>query len=458
MSDVTQILSQINAGDPSAAEQLLPLVYDELRKLAAHRLAQENPGHTLQATALVHEAYLRLVGERRGVSPTCSDAAHWNSRQHFFAVAASAMRQILVDAARAKRSTKRGGGKHRVPLEDIAAPLPDDELLALDEALRELAASDPLKSRLVELRYFAGLTGDEAADVLGISPSTADRHWTFARLVANEDPRWLTNPSGGDFFEWRGAGGPEISLMSRGSIMIEEQLFHQALELPAEQRARFLEAACAGKPALRQRVEALLEAHANPGSFLQSPPPQVAATLDQPILERPGMQIGPYKLLEQIGEGGMGLVFVAEQHQPVRRKVALKLIKPGMDSREIIARFEAERQALALMDHPNIARVLDAGATPSGRPYFVMELVKGVPITEYCDENRLSPRERLELFTHVCHAVQHAHQKGIIHRDIKPTQCAGRLARWQAGRESDRLWRGQGDRPAAYGADAFTRP
>jgi serine/threonine protein kinase len=125
--------------------------------------------------------------------------------------------------------------------------------------------------------------------------------------------------------------------------------------------------------------------------------------------------------MEQIGEGGFGLVFVAEQVEPVRRKVALKVIKPGMDSGQVIARFQAERQALALMDHPNIARVLDAGATDSGRPYFVMELVKGIPITAYCDQNQLAPQERLELFVSVCHAIQHAHQKGVIHRDIKPS-------------------------------------
>ena len=131
--------------------------------------------------------------------------------------------------------------------------------------------------------------------------------------------------------------------------------------------------------------------------------------------------IGPYKLREQVGEGGMGVVFVAEQERPVRRKVALKVIKPGMDTKEVIARFEAERQALALMDHPNIAKVLDAGSTESGRPYFVMELVRGIPITEYCDQNKLSIRERLGLFIEVCQAIQHAHQKGIIHRDVKPT-------------------------------------
>src|SRR6202043_1262858 len=158
------------------------------------------------------------------------------------------------------------------------------------------------------------------------------------------------------------------------------------------------------------------------GSFLRKQPGSLVPTADyEPINEKPGTVIGPYKLMEQIGEGGMGLVFVAEQLQPVRRKVALKVIKPGMDTREVIARFEAERQALALMDHPNIAKVLDAGATDSGRPYFVMELVKGLPITDYCDQNQLTTRERLELFAHVCQAVQHAHTKGIIHRDLKPS-------------------------------------
>ena len=145
------------------------------------------------------------------------------------------------------------------------------------------------------------------------------------------------------------------------------------------------------------------------------------ATIDHPPLERPGTQIGPYKLLEQIGEGGMGVVYVASQREPIRRTVALKIIKPGMDTREVVTRFEAERQALALMDHPNIAKVFDGGATDAGRPYFVMELVKGKPITEYCDREQLSTRERLELFVTVCHGVQHAHQKGVIHRDLKPS-------------------------------------
>ena len=205
--------------------------------------------------------------------------------------------------------------------------------------------------------------------------------------------------------------------------MREEQIFHQALERAADQRAAFLAAACGDDVPLRQRVEVLLQAQANPGSFLQSHAPgiSISPTIDQASLERPGSQIGPYKLLQQLGEGGMGVVYMAEQAEPVQRKVALKVIKPGMDSRQVIARFEAERQALALMDHVNIARVLDAGATEAGRPYFVMELVHGVPITKYCDDNRLTPRQRLELFVPVCQAIQHAHQKGIIHRDIKPS-------------------------------------
>ena len=175
---------------------------------------------------------------------------------------------------------------------------------------------------------------------------------------------------------------------------------------------------------MRSQIDGLLAAADKAGSFLDARPgrlPHADTERFPPVTERPGTVIGPYKLLQQIGEGGMGVVFMAEQTEPVQRTVALKIIKPGMDTRQVIARFEAERQALAMMDHPNIAKVLDAGTTDSGRPYFVMELVKGVPITKYCDEKQLPLRERLELFMPVCQAVQHAHQKGIIHRDIKPT-------------------------------------
>src|SRR5436305_1810829 len=203
--------------------------------------------------------------------------------------------------------------------------------------------------------------------------------------------------------------------------MNEESIFMGAVQKQTpEERAAFLDQACANNAELRHSVDLLLNAHDKAGHFLQGGPANNQTT-DQPHREAPGTVIGPYKLLQQIGEGGMGTVYMAEQSQPVQRKVALKLIKAGMDSKQVIARFEAERQALALMDHVNIARVLDAGATGSGLPYFVMELVHGVPITKYCDDNHLTPRERLGLFVPVCQAIQHAHQKGIIYRDVKPS-------------------------------------
>src|SRR5439155_7924984 len=211
--------------------------------------------------------------------------------------------------------------------------------------------------------------------------------------------------------------------------MTERDIFIAALqkEDPAE-RPAYLDEACAGQPELRRQVEHLLRLHEGAGSFLEQPAaesPATGAIPDAPEQtsspEAPGALIGSYKLIEQIGEGGMGTVWMAQQTAPVKRLVAVKLIKAGMDSRQVIARFEAERQALALMDHANIARVLDAGTTGAGRPYFVMDLVKGVPITRYCDEHHLTPRRRLELFIPVCQAVQHAHQKGIIHRDLKPS-------------------------------------
>jgi serine/threonine protein kinase/WD40 repeat protein len=205
------------------------------------------------------------------------------------------------------------------------------------------------------------------------------------------------------------------------------EIFLKAMEIESpEKRRSFVDQACGNNEELRAQVESLLHAEGEVGNFLQSPrdvdnsAPTFGQTLD-PIRETAGTVIGRYKLLQQIGEGGMGVVYMAEQERPVRRRVALKIIKPGMDSAQVIARFEAERQALAMMDHPNIARVLDAGCTDTGRPFFVMELVQGIPITKYCDDKQLNTRERLELFMQVCQAVQHAHQKGIIHRDIKPS-------------------------------------
>jgi serine/threonine protein kinase/tetratricopeptide (TPR) repeat protein len=213
----------------------------------------------------------------------------------------------------------------------------------------------------------------------------------------------------------------------------EQVLFREALQrAKGAEREDYLDRACAGNAALRARLAALLQAHESPDPFLESPAGELlkelaiplserTTPLRDPVTEKPGDKMGHYRLLDQIGEGGYGVVFQAEQEEPVKRRVALKVIRPGMDSKQVLARFEAERQALALMDHPNIAKVFDAGATDIGRPFFVMELVQGIKITNYCDDNNLPTEARLDLFVQVCHAIQHAHQKGIIHRDIKPS-------------------------------------
>jgi hypothetical protein len=219
--------------------------------------------------------------------------------------------------------------------------------------------------------------------------------------------------------------GDETNAMK--STSREQAVFAEALQCATpEARAAYLDATCRTDTGLRQRVEALLRAAESAGDFLEQPPTGLLGSNASTLLvsvpsENPGDRIGRYKLLQQIGEGGCGVVYMAEQLEPVCRRVALKVIKLGMDTKSVIARFEAERQALALMDHPNIAKVLDAGATDAGRPYFVMELVRGIKITDYCDQNNLPTEERLKLFTQVCQAIQHAHQKGIIHRDIKPS-------------------------------------
>jgi eukaryotic-like serine/threonine-protein kinase len=204
--------------------------------------------------------------------------------------------------------------------------------------------------------------------------------------------------------------------------MSEETLFGAALEIgdPAERQA-YLDEACRGNPTLRRRVEALMRAHGSAGDFLETPAPTPVSLPQGNAHFPPGAVLNRYRLIEVLGEGGMGSVYLAEQIEPVQRQVALKVIKPGLASPQVLTRFDAERQVLALMDHPNIAKVLDAGTTSAGQPYFVMELVSGVPITEYCDERRLHPQARLALFVAVCRAVHHAHQKGIIHRDLKPS-------------------------------------
>ena len=189
-----------------------------------------------------------------------------------------------------------------------------------------------------------------------------------------------------------------------------------ALAQPEAERGAFVQQGSAGDSAVREETERLLRAHRSVGNFMETPLALAA------VESSAGARIGRYQLREKLGEGGVGIVFLAEQEEPFRRKVALKVIKPGMDTREVIARFEAERQALALMDHPHIARVFDAGATAGGRPYFVMELVAGVPCTRFCDEERLTLDERLALFVKICRAIAHAHAQGVIHRDIKPAR------------------------------------
>ena len=201
-------------------------------------------------------------------------------------------------------------------------------------------------------------------------------------------------------------------------LLKAREVFAAAAAKSGGERSDYLHAECAGDTDLMAHVAALLTAHDRAGDFLAGAtitPAQLRSIAGTPDA------VGPYRILQLIGEGGFGSVYLAEQEHPVRRQVALKLIKPGMDTRQVIARFDAERQALAMMEHPNIAKVLDAGATETGRPYFVMELVRGVPLTEYCDAHHLTTRQRLELFVQVCRAVQHAHQKGVIHRDIKPS-------------------------------------
>ena len=234
---------------------------------------------------MVHEAYLRLVDAQ--------NSKQWDNRAHYFVAAAEAMRRILIENARRKRSRKSGGGFTRVDLDEAHLTInpEQDDLLALHDSLSKLAQEDSPAAAVAKLRLLAGMTVDEAADSLGISRTTGFRHWTYARA--------------------------------------------------------FLQ------------VELLLKAHAQSNALLDGN--GVVATIDRDVTEQPGTQIGRYKLLEQVGEGGMGIVFVAEQAEPVRRRVTLKIIKPGMDSKQVIAQFEAERQALAMMDHPNIARVLDAG-------------------------------------------------------------------------------------------------
>ncbi len=432
MNDVTHILSAIEQGDPKAADQLLPLVYDALRQLAAEKLANEQPGQTLQATALVHEAYLRLLGAKQTLD--------WDGRRHFFAAAAEAMRRILVDRARHKQTGKAGGGRRRLDLDDASKPHPWTRRTAT--AYSPWTRPSGSSKRKTRARPSWSSSGSSPASPRSRRPPRsasalppprrtgrtpeAGSGWrsTASPATGPDRPKKVFTGSAGFLALCSGrARRPAAEAPMTASRPDNEAIFHSACDIPDPDRRReYVREACGGDEALIAHIEALLAAADRTDSLLDRPAADITfTTIDQPTTESPGRVIGPYKLIEQIGEGGMGSVWMAQQTEPVKRLVAVKLIKAGMDSRQVIARFEAERQALALMDHPNIARVLDGGTTSGGRPYFVMDLVKGVPITRYCDEHHLTPRQRLELFIPVCLAVQHAHQKGIIHRDLKPT-------------------------------------
>ncbi len=387
--EITQLLQAWSTGDRKALDQLMPLVYDDLRRVAHRHMAGERDPHTLQTTALVNEVYLRLVDSKQ---------ATLKDRAHFFAISARAMRQILVDSARSRRALKRGADVRLIELDETIAATAvfAGDLIALDDALNALAAFDTRKGQVLEMRIFGGLSaGGDRWRLADFHRYRDARHDSLAAARTGPgEPPWTAE-------RWR-----EI-----------ERIYNLALEQPADRRSTFLEQICAGDYELRQEVESLL-AHAEGAEEFVNAAAQAIAGMPG---DSAGMAIGRYSLLQKIGEGGMGEVWLAEQREPVRRRVALKLVKAGMNTREVMARFESERQALALMDHPGIAKVFEAGTTPQGAPYFAMEYVAGVPITEYCDNHKLSTRERLELFMQVCEAVQHAHQKAIIHRDLKPS-------------------------------------
>ena len=394
----------MSMGAPDRSSELFAMVYAELKAISRKYMRGARDDQSLQPTALVHEAYLRLAGElrplgeqvavrRRGGDP---DAAHPD--------------RARAEGPRQKRPPRR----LRVTLADDLAAGPDAsvDLLAIDEALERLAARRPRQSRIAELRLFAGMQIDEiAASAAGLREDGEERLEAGAGLVV--------------------AGAARQSGMSRRERMPDRRVgVVPRSGGPAARRAASLPRACMLESrgprggAVPPRPRGQRRAWAETGALGHA---ALAASTRQSMRE----SIGPYRLLRKLGEGGMGVVFLAEQEQPIRRQVAVKLIKLGIDTRRMLARFESERQALALMSHPNIAQVHDAGITDRGRSYFVMEYVEGERITDFADRQGLDLEQRLALFVQVCDGVQHAHHKGVIHRDIKPsnvlvTSCDGR--------------------------------
>ncbi len=384
---ITAHLASLERGDTSARDALWESVYEELRRMAGSMMQREQSNHTLQPTALVHEAYARLLG---------GAAVRQQSRAYFFGAAAQAMRRILIEHARRNSYGKGTGGETLGPLKNLAVgdgPMTPENVESLDRALDELKTHNPDVHDVVMLRFFAGLGVEETADALGISPRSVKRYWAYGRRGCTDGSRAMTTPE---------PAGDALTI------------FSDAIELPEADRSAFIERACAGDARLADEVRSLLRTSdaIESETFLA---PEAGAS--DPETDR----IGPYRLLTVLGEGGMGVVYLAEQIEPVRRRVALKRIKAGMDTREVINRFESERQALATLEHPGIARVLDGGVTDRGSPYFVMEYVGGPRITTYCDARRLGIEERLRVFVKICKAVEHAHANGIVHRDLKPS-------------------------------------
>lgn len=335
----------LRAGGDAALHALVPIVYEELKRIARHhRRADEG---SLCTTELVHETYLKLAGGN----------TNWHGRAHFFGAASQAMRQVLVDFARRRHAEKRGGGMEMVSLgeNDMAVDIELDEILAIDAALDRLGGVDPRLRQIVELRFFAGISQAEIAEMLGVSERTIEREWLKARLLL---------------------------------------------------------------------VEALGHDGAKP--FLESPPAAAAAALVRearaPVTSPVGQRIGTYRIVREIGRGGMSLVFLGERDDgQSTQHVAIKLLRPGYDSEIDLRRFGREREILAALKHPNIARLLDGGMTDAGAPFLVMEYVQGEPIDAYCESRQLSIAQRLELFRCVADATHFAHRNSIVHRDLKPS-------------------------------------
>ena len=468
--DVTGMVRALQTGEREAADRLLTVLYDELRRLARTHLRRERPEHTLNATSLVHEAYLRLVQHRH---------QNWQSRAHFFGAASMAMRRVLVDHARGRLALKRHAAV-RVgltgcdPVDGSASVL--DEVIAIDAALDRLAAIDPRLARIVDCRYFAGLTIEETAEAIGVSHTDgvgrlALRPRLAGARVAHGNPRRIENGRRSRHFRsrvrwhFRSPFRPRFGSRFRSRVVAAlaglvrgmnayrlEDAFRDAVALDDSARMALLDRLAREDASLARELRELLEADARAdarGLFERPAAADLACAgavaddlavdaaagdvafdrdgSDRSAPDRAaaddaveGRQIGGYRIISLIGRGGMGQVFLAERPD-VGKRVAVKLLQSELASQEDVRRFLRERRVLAGLEHPNIVPLLDAGVTVDGLPYFAMEFVDGVSITDYCQRQALSLVARVRLFQTVCTAVEHAHQHLIVHRDLKPS-------------------------------------